>query len=240
MTLKQVSGRVFYLPSEERTDRPVLGYIKGDRFALAVDAGNSSDHVRKFYRVLEGSGLRLPDFTVLTHWHWDHTFGMHSVSGTTIACRTTNEKLGEVQEWEWTDEAMKRRLQTGEDIVMCDTCIRLEYPDLQAIKVVQADIEFMGRLDIDLGNIRCQINEITSPHSRDSVMVYVPEEKLVFIGDADSGDFYENNGAYDEARLQDLIRTLDRLDADTVISGHGEPETKTTIIRYLNEELSRL
>lgn len=240
MELRKLSNRIVYLPSEESTDRPVLGYVKGDRFALAVDAGTSSGHVQKFYRELEDAGLPLPDFTVITHWHWDHTFGMHSVSGATIACRTTNEKLGDVRKWEWTDAAMKHRLRTGEDIVMCDTCIRLEYADLQAITVVKADIGFTGRLDVDLGNIRCEICEIVSPHSRDSVVVYIPEEKVVFIGDADSGDYYENSGEYEEGKLHALIRTLDSLDADTVISGHGEPEDKRAVIHYLNEVLDGL
>jgi hypothetical protein len=63
MELKKISDRLYYLPAEERTDKPVLGYIKGDQYSLAVDAGNSLDHVEKFYRELRELELRLPDFT---------------------------------------------------------------------------------------------------------------------------------------------------------------------------------
>ena len=66
MELIKISDRVYYLPAEERTDRPVLGYIRGDKYSLAVDAGNSSVHVEKFYRQLIELDLRLPDFTVIT------------------------------------------------------------------------------------------------------------------------------------------------------------------------------
>lgn len=52
----------------------MLGYIRGERYSLAVDAGNSRRHVEKFYAALDAAELRRPDFTVLTHWHWDHTF----------------------------------------------------------------------------------------------------------------------------------------------------------------------
>ena len=97
MEHRKVSGRVYYLPSEERTDRPVLGYVKGDRYSLAVDAGNSPDHVEKSYRALTESNLRLPDFTIVTHWHWGHTFGMHSISGKTVAGHLTNRRLSEVR-----------------------------------------------------------------------------------------------------------------------------------------------
>ena len=51
----------------------MLGYIRGERYSLAVDAGNSRRHVEKFYAALDAAELRRPDFTVLTHWHWDHT-----------------------------------------------------------------------------------------------------------------------------------------------------------------------
>lgn len=240
MELTKISDRTYYLPAEERTDRPVLGYISGDTFSLAVDAGNSSVHVEKFYRELTGSGLRLPDFTILTHWHWDHSFGMHAVSGATVACHLTNEKLTEVQEWEWTDEAMKRRLQSGEDIELCDRCIRLEYPDRSKIKVDTADIEFAGEINIDLGGVCCAVREFTSPHSIDSVLVHIPEERIVFIGDAESGDYYKNNGEYDKPKLEEMIKVLEKIGVDTIMPGHDGPQPRSAVMNFLRHEMDRL
>lgn len=243
MELRKISDRIYYLPAEERTDRPVLGYVRGDDYSLAVDAGNSSVHVEKFYRELTGSGLRLPDFTILTHWHWDHSFGMHAVSGTTAACHLTNEKLTEVQKWEWTDEAMNKRLQSGEDIEFCDQCIRLEYPDRTKIKVVIADIQFTGAITIDLGGICCEIKEFISPHASDSALAHVPEERIVFIGDAESGDYYRNKGEYNKAKLGAMIKTLEEIDVDMIIPGHDGPQPKEAVMNYLKNiknELDRL
>ena len=93
MKLERLTERVWVYPYEEERDRPNLSYIKGDRWSLAVDAGHSDDHVREFYRALEKEGLPLPALTVLTHWHWDHTFGMHAVNGKTIARFETNREL---------------------------------------------------------------------------------------------------------------------------------------------------
>ena len=89
--LKRLTHRIFYLPHEEETDRPALYYIRGDRYSLAVDAGSSDAHRRKFYAALAAAGLRAPDFTAVTHWHWDHSFALHSVPGLTIASAATNE-----------------------------------------------------------------------------------------------------------------------------------------------------
>ncbi|HGD3882377.1 TPA: MBL fold metallo-hydrolase [Streptococcus agalactiae] len=71
----------------------MLAYLNGDKIALAIDAGNSADHVDEFYKSLEIEDLKKPDFTVITHWHWDHTFGMHKIHGLSIAHHKTNEFL---------------------------------------------------------------------------------------------------------------------------------------------------
>lgn len=54
--LKRLTHRIFYLPHEEETDRPALYYIRGDRYSLAVDAGSSDAHRRKFYAALAAAG----------------------------------------------------------------------------------------------------------------------------------------------------------------------------------------
>ena len=38
MELKQISERIYFMPAEPITDRPVLGYIKGDKYSLMIDA----------------------------------------------------------------------------------------------------------------------------------------------------------------------------------------------------------
>lgn len=237
MKLNKISDRIFYLPLEETTDRPVLGYIRGDKYSLAVDAGNSPAHVEKFYNAIQESNLELPEFTVITHWHWDHTFGMHAVSGKTIACNLTNEKLKQVKKWKWTDDAMKDRLQSGEDIEMCDRCIRLEYSDPTDIKVVSADIVFSQKIGLDLGGVYCEVREFQSTHSIDSVLIHVPEEKTVFIGDANSGDYYNNDGRYDKSKLREMIEVFEVLDVDIIMEGHAGPQSKFEIIQYLKDEL---
>ncbi len=57
MELEQLTPRVYQLPFSQENDRPALGYIRGDRFSLMVDAGNSSEHVRDYQRQ-----WKTPDF----------------------------------------------------------------------------------------------------------------------------------------------------------------------------------
>ncbi len=240
MELRKITDRIYWLPYERENDRPVLGYIKGDKCSLAIDAGNSKNHVKKLYDEIKRLNMKLPDYTVITHWHWDHTFGMHAADGKTIAGHLTNEKLKEVMQWKWSDEDMERRLKTGEDIEMCDRCIKVEYENRQDIKVVPADMELTGQLNIDLGGIHCIIKEVEATHSNDSVFVYIPEEKVLFVGDADCEDFYNNNGKYDEKKLKNLINLLEGIDFNTYVLGHDEPKTKEEALTYLKEKLEEI
>ena len=239
MELKKISDRIYYLTAEEETDRPVLGYVKGNKYSLAIDAGNSAKHVEKFYFELRKANLKLPDYTVITHWHWDHTFGMHAAVGKTIAGHGTNNKLKEVMTWKWSDADMKARLETGQDIELCDRCIKIEYPNREDIKVISADIDFKGSVVLDLGGIHCEIMATKAPHSEDSVLIYIPDEKTIFIGDADCEDYYDNNGQYDKDKLQAFIELIKGIEFNTYVLGHDEPQTKHEVITYLTDELRK-
>lgn len=238
--LKQLTEHIYYLPFTDEADRPTLGYIKGEHFALQVDAGNSKMHAELFNRELAKKGLPQADLVAITHWHWDHTFGMHAIAGKTVACRLTNEQLKTVAKWEWTEEAMQRRLQTGEEIEFCDTHIRVEYPDRSKITVVSADIVFEEKLTVDLGGLQCELIRIGGTHSEDSVVVLVPEEKVLFLGDADGGDYYHNNGNYDKAKLAQMIQKLTTIDFSIAVLGHDCPQSKNELMQYLNEELAKI
>lgn len=237
MELHQIKPHIWYTDPVEESDRPVLGYVRGKKFALAVDAGNSRKHVEEFYQALREQDLQLPWITVLTHWHWDHTFGMCAVSGFTIAGDKTNEKLKQVQGWQWSQEAMNRRLETGEDIEMCDTCIRVEYPDRSKICVTTADFVLRGTMTVDLGEIQCQLIQTDAPHCRDNILVYIPQEKTLFVGDADCEDFYHNHGNYDKDKLEAYINLIEKIDFDTYLFGHSGVKTKKEAISHLKEEL---
>ena len=39
----KVTDRVWYYPFDDAKDRPVLGYIRGNSFSVAVDAGHPDD-----------------------------------------------------------------------------------------------------------------------------------------------------------------------------------------------------
>ena len=94
MELTQLRERILLAPYEEERDRPILGYIQGDRYTLAVDAGHSSLHLQAFYEALQKADKPLPDYTVLTHWHWDHSFALPWIHGYRLPIRKPTNACG--------------------------------------------------------------------------------------------------------------------------------------------------
>lgn len=231
--LVKVSRRVYYLTGENSTDRPYLYYIKGENYSVVIDAGNSKNHVEEFYNAIKAENMPLPHYTILTHWHWDHTFGIPYVQGKTIANVLTNQKLEEVRQWKWTLLEMKKREEAGSDIAFCNECIRKEYDDLTKIKVIPADIGISSVMQLDLGDIKVSLIPRDSTHSRDALFVHIPKEKMLFIGDADCEDYYEEAGTYNQSRLKSLISFIENLEFEYNMLGHDEPTTKEEVLKYL-------
>lgn len=238
--LCKLSERIYYLPHTQDTDRPNLGYIQGDKFSLMVDAGNSANHVDLFLSCLKEHKLPSPDYVAITHWHWDHTFGMHALKAKSIAGKLTNQLLFQVSQWKWDDQSMMKRLATGEDIELCDKHIRIEYPNRDDIKVITADIVFDQYLDIDLGGVTCELRLIESPHSEDAVAIYIPEEKTLFLGDSSCGDHYHNHGCYDKHKLISYIHYIEEMDFNICVEGHELAISKNQLLQYMKEELDAM
>ena len=215
MALKQLTERIWFFPFEEERDRPNLGYIRGDRWSLAVDAGHSDDHVEAFYRALEERELPLPSLTVLTHWHWDHTFGLHRIHGLSIANAKTNQYL----------RAFRERVaaEGPEAFLSLHESVRREYAGGKRIQINTSDLEFHGELTLDAGNCPIRVFRAEAPHTDDTTLVFIPGEKMLFLGDAAGGAF--PTWEKDTRLAQKLAQTLRDTGAEICMEGHWHPTT---------------
>ncbi len=213
------------MPFEEERDRPNLGYVKGDNWSLAVDAGHSAAHVREFYELLEKENLPLPALTVLTHWHWDHTFGMHAVNGLCLANKRTNSYLAE-----WNDKIVKKG---PNEFFALHESVRREYsPDMDVI-VKKADMLFSGEITLDLGGCTVKVIEAEAPHTDDSTLVFVEQDKTLFLGDCTCDDFF--TGIKREDLCRKLADTIKEINPEICLEGHWIPvDTEDTLTDLMN------
>ena len=212
--LQKMGEHCWCYPCEYYSDRPNIGYIRGTDRALLFEAGNSAEHAEQIRAALMAEGLPLPDYLAVSHWHWDHVFGMHAWDIPKIAGRKTNEKLRELSGLSWDDEALFHRVETGEEILFCAEMIRREYPDRGRVKVIPADLEFTGEMSVDLGGVTCRLIHAEGPHSEDSVICFVPEDGFIFLGDSNGKDLYGKEWQFDIRHEDELTQTLDRIPYD--------------------------
>lgn len=247
---EKITEHIYIRPCEGYTDRPNIGLIVGEKYSMLYEAGNSRFHVELMKKELSEQGLPFPDFVAVSHWHWDHSFGMDAWKIPSIAGRKTHEKLIEVSDWEWDDDSMEKRIKSREDIAFCSEMIKREYPDRSEIKVVGADIVFDDKLTIDLGGVTCELAHSKGPHSDDSVICYVPEDRFMFLGDSNCKDLYGKPWHFDIEHEEDFLDSvdaipydkdivdkfitfLDKYDFDLCASGHREPFSKKELYESL-------
>lgn len=231
---KQLTSRIWYQTPVSETDRPILAVVRGEKHQLMIDAGNSSAHAALFLEEMKKHNLGSPDLLALTHWHWDHIFGMKHLRLPSMATQQTITRMKEMQPYAWTDAALQERMDQGIEIPFCADAIKLEFGTTRDIEVVLPTIGFTGQLEIDLGGVQCQLIEVENDHSPGSLLVYIPEERVVFLGDAMYADIFSSKWNYTVERTKRLLAAIDRLEADYYVWSHGEAMPKSEFEEEVN------
>ncbi|ENQ3077097.1 MBL fold metallo-hydrolase [Bacillus cereus] len=222
--IKKIGHSFWYMTPVSETDRPILGMVVGKEKTLMIDAGNSEAHAHLFLEMLNEQNISNPDFVALTHWHWDHIFGLPVLKNAlSIAHSETKEEMNTLVSYEWTDEALDIRVKEGTEIEFCASCIKKEFSEQpRNIQIVLPSLTFQKQLELDLGDVTCVLKHVGGDHSHDSVVIYIKEEKILFLGDCIYADIFSSKWNYTTKRTFELIRELEKFDAETYILSHGK------------------
>ena len=218
---------------------PNIGVIVGDRAALVVDAGlgpNSGTVAHRIARELAGDR---PLYLTLTHFHPEHGFGAQAFEGATILYnRTQHEEFRQKR-----DGYLQQFRGLGDAVAA----------QLAGVEFVEPHIVYDGGADLDLGGRVVQLRSWGPAHSRGDQTVFLPGERVLFTGDLVENRFYpifpyfppydvDVNGAH----WTEVIETLQTLNAEVVVPGHGERSgagllaTTHEYLTLLRSEVKRL
>jgi len=232
--LKQLTNRIYYLPHDPETDRPILSAICGEHQTLIVDAGNSDAHAKLFLGEIDRRQINNYNSIVLTHWHWDHSFGTNQMNMLTIAHEKTKTQLKKIMDYEWSDEALDDRVEIGLEHQFCSEMIKKEFGVDRNITITLPNITFKEELEIDLGGIRCVIKHVGGDHSDDSSLIFVEEEKVLFLGDCLYPSIYTQKPQYKIDNVRQLIENIEIFDAEIYVLSHESPLSKDKFMGYIN------
>jgi glyoxylase-like metal-dependent hydrolase (beta-lactamase superfamily II) len=181
--LERASEHVWWFTPDERTDRPALAAVAGASATALLEVGASVAHTSSFLAALAPLGLPPLRAAVLTHWHWDHSFGAAALDVPVIAQRQTAAELARQAAFDWSDEALDARVEAGQEIAFCRDMIRLEIPDRSELEIVLPQIVFDDRLELDLGGVHVAVEHVGGDHAADSAVCHVVEDGLLVLGD---------------------------------------------------------
>jgi cyclase len=111
-----------------------------------------------------------------------------------------------------------------------------------SIEIVLPHITFSKELTLHMGDITLELSFVGG-HSAATVMIYVPEERVLFAGDnVEEGQLsYSGGGRF--APWIEMLRRVEEMDIDTIIPGHGNPcdqRQASRIRRYFEEMRDRV
>jgi glyoxylase-like metal-dependent hydrolase (beta-lactamase superfamily II) len=229
-TFHQISTHVHWLSPDSTTDRPVLGVISGTRGSLIVDAGNSPAHARILLKEIERCKLPGPSYLFLTHWHWDHVFGAARFALPTFAHHETVRIVERMSQFDWSDAALDQRVRDGLEIEFCRDMLKAELPNRSGLVIRPPEIAISEQVNVHLGDITCQLTHVGGDHAHDSTVAFVPEDRVLFLGDCIYDDLHHGPRRVTTDKLLPLYERLLAYDADYYLpSHHTEPLTRQAL-----------
>ncbi|MGX7111734.1 MBL fold metallo-hydrolase [Gemella cuniculi] len=237
--LIKFSNKLFYTKQRYMYLEPAVGYVKGKNFSVMIDSGNGPEQVESFLKDLKENNLPHPSYVILTHHHWDHSFGSAYLNIPVISTEKAKNALIEFAHLKWDNESIEQRVEDGVEIQYSADVLKKVYRNHE-IKIKIPDISKSGDITLNLGEekVICFCND--NSHSDDAFIVYVVDEKVLFLGDSHAKNYYTKPMSYDKTKLRDYIDTIKKIDFEYAIPGHGNIFTRNDLLAYLEKEYTKM
>ena len=227
---------------------------------VIVDAGESPTITMEYKKIIENEFKR-NDFACLinTHSHFDHTGGNRIFKDIKILAH--NNCISEILNYRKDPEKIKKMYQKiidqmdkkinsteTEAITKHDARIdKCRYSavlnDLKNdITLTLPDITFSDTMKMNMGDMTLNLIYFGKAHTNSDIIIHIPEEKLVFIGDLfmpGGNPSFKIVEKKDAERVSDLLNSLIfKDDIETIITGHGDFVKKNDLYAF-NDNLKK-
>jgi glyoxylase-like metal-dependent hydrolase (beta-lactamase superfamily II) len=184
-----------------------------------LDAGASEAHAQGLLDGLSAVGVAQPGMVAFTHSHWDHVFGAAALGAVVIAHALTAATLVELAAMDWSDEALDGRVARGEVSAAHAEHVKEELPSPRNVQIAPADLVFDDGIDVYLGGVTVHVRHVGGDHARDSCVMFVEPDGVLFLGDC----LYEApQGGLTAACALPLHEKVLGFGAELFVDGHSE------------------
>ena len=192
------------------------GIIVGQDYLVAVDSKMSARQAQQFIKDIRKISSKPIKFLINTHGHLDHTLGNSEFA-----------KLGAVIISQENDQ--KNMQKAGAGMLAYAKKSGLSDQDLKGTRLAYPTLTFKDRLTLDLGNQKIEVLYPGPSHTTGSVLVYVPQEKVLFAGDILFTDCHPFLGEADMEGWEKVLDGIMAMDVDKIIPGHGPVSSKKDV-----------
>ncbi len=94
------------------------------------------------------------------------------------------------------------------------------------------------KAELNVHGIRMILLHFAAAHTRGDLVGYLPDKKIVFLGDVQGGSPHLENDGTSQGMIESLKGIL-ALDADTFVGGHSAPTTRAALQKNLDEAIAK-
>jgi cyclase len=209
------------------------GLITSGPTSLLVDTLYTLAHTQKMLDAMRAAVPAAASIDVLVNSHADpdHTFGNQLVGGAQIIA--TKNAAEDMQVNLTPDQVRAIVANTDELGIGGQFFARLCAPfDFSGIELVLPTETFTGRKTLQVGEKTVQLIDLGPAHTRGDLIVFVPEDRVVFVGDL---LFSGSHAVLWSAPVSNWTRACDvilDLEADVVVAGHGPLSDKAGLREF--------
>jgi glyoxylase-like metal-dependent hydrolase (beta-lactamase superfamily II) len=234
-TLTKIGENVWIWPHELEADKvqSAVGVVVGLEETVLVDAGNGPGLGREIAAELVERGFPRVGRIIYTHHHWDHVYGASAFEGATVVAHQKCREILMVEAKKpWSSAYLKQEIERNPKLEISYTAQDRAVGDWEDFRIVVPDVVFDSTMVIELENGRIELEHIGGDHAEDSIVVKLPEERIMFLGDCFYPPPYHLLKGGETVSFSMLAR-LAQEDYDLFVEGHDRPFTKGELLAFL-------
>lgn len=218
--MKIAEGVYSYLddknPSPATSFGANAGIIIGKDGIVVIDTLISAKKAKQFMKDIRAISKKPIKYVVNTHDHLDHVLGNSAFAkiGATLIAHA---------------DAKVAMLKSGDNMLKNAKTYGLSDDAMKGTTIAVPSLTFTDAMQIDLGDRKVELMNVSPSHSPGSIIVYVPDSKTLFAGDVLFTNYHPYMGNGD---IMGWVKALDKIvdmDVINIIPGHGPLSSKKDI-----------
>ena len=183
--LIQLTEHIWLWPCSDDPEviQPSIGVIAGKYRTILVDAGNSPYVVNRIKDAIQQARLPAVSSIVYTHHHWDHVYGACVFQVPVYAHEKCRSILLNEAKKPWSAKYLDQMVARNPKLKVSYDAQARAIHDWDAFQIVVPDKVFSTIEVFDLDGIRVELEHVGGKHARDSIIVKVPQDRVMFLGD---------------------------------------------------------